>query len=140
MSIADLYQAGGQKQNHAHLENLVAVALSDGVIVKKERELLQRFARRLSISSEELENIIKNSGKHPINPPTDREERYRRFFRLIQMILVDGVIGEQQDHLVHKYAIGLGYSEERTEELYTQTITFINNKIDFDDAFKKVTQ
>ena len=138
MSISDAFQGGEQTRNHSHLENLVEVALTDGQIVAEERELLEKFAKRLSISNDELDSIIKNIGKHAINPPTDREDRYRRFFRLIQMMLADGIIGEKQDKLIHRFAIGLGYSEERTEEIYSQTIEFIKNKVDFDDAFEKI--
>lgn len=138
MSISDAFLGGQQQRNESHLENLVEVALTDGVIVEEERELLEKFAKRLSISKDDLDDIIKNVGKHPINPPVDREDRYKRFFRLIQMMLSDGIIGEKQDSLIHKFAIGLGYSEERTEELYDQTIEFVKNKVDFDDAFEKV--
>ena len=139
MSISDAFLGGQQQRNESHLENLVEVALSDGKIVEEERVLLEKFAKRLSISKADLNDIIENIGKHPINPPTDREDRYKRFFRLIQMMLSDGIIAEKQDLLIHKFAIGLGYSEERTEELYDQTIEFVKNKVDFDDAFEKVT-
>lgn len=138
MSISDAFLGGEQKRNESHLENLVEVALTDGVIVEEERKLLEKFAKRLSISNEELDDIIKNIGKHPINPPVDKEDRYKRFFRLIQMMLADGIIGEKQDKLIHKFAIGLGYSEEKTEELYAQTIAFIGEEIDFEDAFEKL--
>lgn len=138
MSISDAFLGGEQKRNESHLENLVEVALTDGVIVEEERKLLEKFAKRLSISNEELDDIIKNIGKHPINPPVDKEDRYKRFFRLIQMMLADGIIGERQDKLIHKFAIGLGYSEEKTEEIYAQTITFIREQIDFEDAFEKL--
>ena len=139
MSISDAYQGGQQKMNISHLENLVEVALTEGKLVEEERALLEKFAKRLSISSDDLNELIKNSSKHAINPPVDREDRYRRFYRLIQMMLSDGIIGEKQDILIHKFAIGLGYSEERTEELYNQTIEFVKNKVDFEDAFEKVT-
>jgi uncharacterized tellurite resistance protein B-like protein len=139
MSISDAYQGGQQKMNISHIENLVEVALADGKIVVEERELLEKFAKRLSISNEDLKEIIKNIGKHPINPPVDREDRYKRFYRLIQMMLSDGIIGEKQDLLIHRFAIGLGYSEERTEEIYDQTIEFVKNKVDFEDAYEKVT-
>ncbi|MDB4089462.1 hypothetical protein N9544_07580 [Flavobacteriales bacterium] len=139
MSISNAYQGGQQKMNISHIENLVEVALSDGTIVKEERDFLEKISKRLSISNDDLDGIIKNVGKHPINPPVDREERYKRFFRLIQMMMSDGIIGEKQDVLIHKFAIGLGYSEERTEEIYNQTIEFVKNEVDFDDAFEKVT-
>ena len=138
MSISDAFLGGEQQRNESHLENLVEVALTDGKIVEEERELLEKFAKRLSISNEDLEEIIKNIGKHPINPPVDKEDRYKRFFRLIQMMLSDGIIGEKQDLLIHKFAIGLGYSEERTEELYQQTIDFVKNKVNFEEALEKV--
>lgn len=125
--------------NISHIENLVEVALTDGKIVEEERELLERFSRRLSISNTELDEIIKNVGKHPINPPIDREDRYKRFYRLIQMMLSDGIIGEKQNILIHRFAIGLGYSEEKTEKLYNETIEFIKNDVDFEDAFEKLT-
>ena len=139
MSISDVYQGGQQKMNISHLENLVEVALTNGKITEEEILLLEKFAKRLSISSNELQTIITNSGKHPINPPVDKEDRYKRFFRLIQMMLSDGMIGEEQDNLIHRFAIGLGYSEERTEELYNQTIEFVKNKVDFEDAFEEIT-
>jgi len=139
MSISDVYQGGQQKMNISHLENLVEVALTNGKITEEEILLLEKFAKRLSISSNELQTIITNSGKHPINPPVDKEDRYKRFFRLIQMMLSDGIIGEKQDNLIHRFAIGLGYSEERTEELYNQTIEFVKNKVDFEDAFEEIT-
>jgi len=125
--------------NISHLENLVEVALTDGELVEEEILLLEKFAKRLSISSNDLKDIIANSDKHPINPPVDREDRYKRFYRLIQMMLSDGIISEKQDSLIHKFAIGLGYSEERTEEIYHQTVEFVKNKVDFEDAFEKVT-
>ncbi len=138
MSISDAFLGGEQKRNESHLENLVEIALSDGVIVEEERALLEKFAKRLSISNNDLDEIINNIGKHPINPPVDKEDRYKRFFRLIQMMLVDGILGEKQDKLIHKFAIGLGYSEERTEEIYDQTIQFVKDKVDFEEAFEKL--
>lgn len=138
MSISDAFLGGEQQRNESHLENLVEIALSDGVIVEEERRLLEKFAKRLSISKEDLDDIITNIGKHPINPPTDKEERYKRFFGLIQMMLADGIIGEKQDKLIHRFAIGLGYSEERTEELYDQTIQFVKDNVDFEEAFEKL--
>ena len=59
MSIAQAFESGEQKQNKAHLENLIAVALTDGVIVDSERVLLEKYARRMSISKVALEEMLK---------------------------------------------------------------------------------
>ena len=138
MSISDVFQGGEQKRNRAHIENLVEVALTDGQIVEEERILLEKFANNLSVSKDELDEIINNIGKYSIDPPSNREDRFERFYRLIQMMLIDGIIGEKQDKLIHKFAIGLGYSEERTEQLYVETIQLIKDGVDFEDAFEKV--
>ena len=43
MSIANAYESGEQKQNLAHLENMIAVALTDGVIVDSEMVILKKL-------------------------------------------------------------------------------------------------
>ena len=138
MSIAQAFESGEQKQNKAHLENLIAVALTDGVIVDSEKQLLVKYARRMSISDVVFEEMLKGSHNYAMNPPMDKEDRYKRFFHLIEVMLSDNIEGEKQDRLIHSYAIGLGYSEDQTEELYEKTIRFVKDKVDFQDAFKLI--
>ena len=57
MSISDAFLGGEQKRNESHLENLVEVALSNGKIVDEERALLEKFAKRLSISKEDSNDV-----------------------------------------------------------------------------------
>ena len=138
MSIAQAFESGEQKQNKAHLENLIAVALTDGVIVDSERVLLEKYARRMSISKVALEEMLKGSHTYAMNPPMDKEDRYKRFFHLVEVMLSDDVEGDRQNKLIHKYGIGLGYSEEQTEDLYNKTKEFVLNKVDFFDALEKI--
>ena len=73
-----------------------------------------------------------------MNPPMDKEDRYKRFFHLVEVMLSDDVEGDRQNKLIHKYGIGLGYSEEQTEDLYNKTKEFVLNKVDFFDALEKI--
>lgn len=138
MSIADFYESGGQKINKAHLENLISVALTDGEISEKEQQLLAKFAKRLSIDNDTFTEMLKGASKYAMNPPFDREERYKRLFNLVTIALSDGVVDDKEHFLLSKYATGLGYPDDRAEELITKTITFIKEGVDFDTAFEGI--
>lgn len=138
MSIADFYEGGEQKINKSQLENLISVALTDGKISDEEQKLLARFARRLSIDEVTFNDMLKGADKYAINPPFDKEERYKRLFNLVTMAMVDGVVDDKEHGLLSKYAAGLGYEGEQSEELITQTISMIKNGVDFESAFEKI--
>jgi len=138
MSIAQAFESGEQKQNKAHLENLIGVALTDGIIVDSEKELLEKYARRMSINKTVFEEMLKGANNYAMNPPMDKEDRYKRFFHLIEVMLADNIEGEKQDRLIHSYGIGLGYTEAEVEDLYTKTIDFVKNEVDFFDAFESL--
>lgn len=138
MSIADFYEGGKQKINKSQLENLISVALTDGKISEQEQELLAKFARRLSIDNDTFTEMLKGADKYAINPPFDREERYKRLFNLVTMAMVDGVVDDKEHKLLSKYATGLGYPDNRAEELITNTISMIKNGVDFDAALEKI--
>lgn len=138
MSIADFYEGGEQKINKSQLENLISVALTDGVISEHEQELLARFARRLSIDNDTFTEMLKGANRYAINPPFDKEERYKRLFNLVTIAMADDVVDEKEHHLLSRYATGLGYPDDRAEELITNTISMIKNDVDFDTAFEKI--
>ena len=138
MSIADVYESGEQKQNKSHLENLIAIALVDGILEDSEKELLQKFANRMSIDQNTFNEMLKGIDKYAINPPVDIEDRYQRLYNLIKISLVDDSIDSKEANLLHRYAIGLGYEESKGDELINKTIKFITDGLDFDAAFDKI--
>jgi uncharacterized tellurite resistance protein B-like protein len=138
MSIADFYESGAQKINKSQLENLISVALTDGLISEQEQQLLAKFARRLSIDNDTFNEMLKGAEKYAINPPFDKEERYKRLFNLVTISMADDVVDEKEHHLLIRYATGLGYPDDRAEELITNTISMIKNGVDFDSAFEKI--
>lgn len=138
MSIADFYEGGEQKLNKSQLENLISVALTDGKVSNEEQQLLAKFARRLSIDDATFNEMLKGADKYAINPPFDKEERYKRLFNLVTMAMVDGVVDDKEHRLLSKYATGLGYQDDRAEELITNTISMIKNGVDFESAYEKI--
>lgn len=133
MSIRDLYESSEHRNNVAHFAAIVTIALSDGDINEKEEASLLRFADKLDISEEEYAYILKNPGKHPLNPPYTREERLHRIYDLFKIIYADHYIDAAEENLILKYAIGLGCSAERAKVVIQKSIQIFGGGLAFED-------
>ena len=133
MSFTDLYGNSEHRRNLAHFAAMATLAASDGVIDEQEKELLDRFARKLNISAEEYKEVMKPSNKYPIEPPIDSEKRLERLYDLFTIIFADHVIDDEEMALLRKYAIGLGYSTETADKIIKRSVKIFSGKIDFED-------
>ena len=111
MSILDLYENGSQKKNKGHFRNLVLLATADGAISEEENALLDRIAKKISLSEKQVEEIKENPKSFKINPPTSKEERLERLINLEEMVEIDGE-DEKEMKMAVRFGIGLGYREE----------------------------
>ena len=66
MSVSDLFESQAQKKNVLHFAILVKMALVDGAINTTEREMLVKFARKLSIAEDQVAYILKHIHDYPI--------------------------------------------------------------------------
>jgi len=133
MSISEIYESGIQKGNLAHFASMVNMASIDGELNDEEKELLSKFADKLDINQEQHTQIIKNPKKYPIVAANSKEERLQHLFDLFKMIFADHFVDQQEMKLIHKYAIGLGCSEERAMKLIKKSIRIFQGKIDFEE-------
>ena len=141
MSISDLYSSGLHKRSLGHFANIVKLALVDGFISDSEKQLLDKMAERLEISTPEYKSILKDPNAYPINPPIGYDRRIERLFNLTKMVFVDGEASENEIKLLNKICVGLGFSHEKhrriTKEAENQIMNG-NDLDDFSDAIKKV--
>lgn len=121
MSIAQLFETGEQASQKGHFRNLVLIAKSDGVMANEEKALLDKIARRLSLTPEQVKEICDNSDNFQSFPPANREERYERFIQLIQMVCIDGKIEANERKLAIRLGVSLGFDEVGIEDKF-QTI------------------
>ena len=133
MSFTDLYGNSEHRTNLAHFAAMATLAASDGVIDEQEKDLLDRFARKLDITAEEYKEVMKPSNKYPIEPPINSEKRLERLYDLFRMIFVDHMIDDEEMTLLRKYAIGLGFSAESANKIIKRSVEIFSGKIDFDD-------
>lgn len=133
MSIVELYESGTQKNNIAHFAAIVNIAAIDGNLNDEEQNLLSNFARKLNISEEQFEEVVKKPKKFSIAPVTSKEERLLHLYDLFKMIYVDHGIDEEERKLIFKYALLLGCSEEKAKEVIQKSIKIFSGNIDFEE-------
>lgn len=111
MSISELFENGERKQDKAHFRNLVMIAMSDGELSKSENDLLHKIGMDLNLTTDQVEEIIKNPEKHQITAPSDRVERFEQMINLIQVVQADGKVDDAEMKLLERIAVGIGYSD-----------------------------
>ncbi len=133
MSFTDLYGNSEHRRNLAHFASLASLAAVDGEVGVDEKKMLDRFAAKLDITEAEYKEVMKKENKYPIDPPIDSEKRLERLFDLFKIIFADNQVDSQEMVLLRKYAIGLGFSVEKSEKIIEKSIAIFSGKIDFED-------
>ncbi len=120
-TIAELFESGQKSTDKGMFNNLVMLARVDGKIDDSEVKLLSRIASRLSLTKEQVSEIINNPNSYPMIPPTSSEDRFDRYIQFTHMMVIDGEVDPSEENLLHKYGITLGFTEEQLSE-YTPVI------------------
>lgn len=111
-TIAHAYGSGEQAANEGLFSNLVTLARVDGKIDVEEKRLLERVARRLSLTPEQAKDIMNHPEEFPMIPPSEKEERFERLIQFMQMIFIDGHVDDAERRLVGRFGIALGFSDD----------------------------
>lgn len=137
-SLAHFYESGEQSRQKGHFRNLVLLARVDGTVSAMEMQLLKRVANRLSLTDEQVTEIIQNPEDFPAIPPATREERYERFVQLIQLLIVDGQSDKKEEAMVRRLGIELGFTPERIEEKFPIILEHLRNGMTREEVLTKV--
>lgn len=133
MPILDLYEHSEQRRNLAHFATLVSLAAVDGEVSPEEKAILDKFAFKLNISEAEYIEVMKKENQYPIETPHSGEKRLRRLFDFFKMAFADRSIDDDQERLIERYAIGLGYSPDDAKAMIKKSFEIFCGKIDFED-------
>ena len=117
MSFSDLFGTGEHLRNLGHFAAIVNLAAADAPINEQEEVQLKRLARKLGIAEGEYLKVLENPTSFPIQPGNSLEERLERLYDLFRIIYSDHAIEEEEEELLKKYAIGLGFSEENSRDI-----------------------
>lgn len=131
-TIAQLFETGEHAAQKGHFHNLVMLARVDGKVEASEKNLLTRIAQRLSLTDAEVKSICDDEDNYPVYPPVSKEERLERFVQLIEMIVVDGKINSDEEHLIEKYGVELGIESDKIDAVYKLAVSKILEGLDRD--------
>lgn len=133
MAISDLYDNEFRKRNKDHFASIVRVAMSDGVITDDEKKFLDRLARKLDISEVDYEKILEDYASHPINPPVSYDERLERLYDLTRMVWADGIQGDDQVKLLHKFCVALGFHATNVKYVADKALELVHTEHDLEE-------
>lgn len=133
MSFTDLFYSGTHRKNLSHFASMATLAAQDGVITHKEEQLLKIFARRLDIHETEYAEIMKDPSQYPIQAANSADHRLERMLDLFKMMLIDKHIAPEELELINRYAIALGYTEERANAIIQRSIAIFNGEITLEE-------
>ena len=133
MPILALYTHSERRRNLAHFAALASLAAVDGAINPPERDVIDAFARKLDISREEYDEVMKKENKYPIEAAFELKKRYERLYDFFRIILSDNEIEDAEMVLVKKYAIGIGFSAAKADAVIQKTVAIFTGRIPFED-------
>jgi uncharacterized tellurite resistance protein B-like protein len=129
-TLAQLFESGEQTSKKGHFRNLVLLARLDGSIADTERNFLNRMASRLSLTEEQVKEILSDPMAYPVVPPISLEERCERLIALVEMANIDGIVAPEELSLINRLAIALGLTEEFIAKNLSFVIDNVKNQID----------
>lgn len=137
-TIAQIFESGQQSAKKGMFNNLVMIARVDGKVDDSEMQLLARIAKNLSLTAEQVKEIIEHPDDYPMIPPVSREERCERFIQFVKMMNVDGEISESEVVLVGKYGIALGFTNEEINKIESLVVEQVIAHAPEDEIIKSI--
>jgi len=137
-SIAHIFESGERSRQIGHFRNLVMLARIDGSVSNLEQQLLNRVARRISLTDEQVAEICNNPNDYPMIPPANREERYERFIQLIQLVIADGVVDASEVKLVKSLGVALGFTPDKIDEKFPIILEHLRKGMSREEVFMAV--
>jgi tellurite resistance protein len=87
-----------------HFHNLIAVALSDGILDDDEKEFLYERATEIGFPKEEVDNVLQNASELEFLIPMNKVDREEQLGDAVYMTMVDGEIHEKEYNLCLRLA------------------------------------
>ncbi|EID75920.1 fructose 1,6-bisphosphatase [Imtechella halotolerans] len=136
MSISDLYSSGFRERNRDHFAAIVRVALSDGAINDSERAFIERLAKNLDIHEGEMNEVLEDPYRFPVNPPVSYDQRLERLYDIARMVYVDKIADEDEMRIMIRLGIGLGFTPANVEFIIKKAMYLLSLNVNL-ETFKE---
>jgi hypothetical protein len=92
----------------------------------------------MGLIPEELEQIKADPDAYAINPPTELEDKYKRLYHLVQMMLTDGFADDAEVRIIGRYGIGIGIPSEKLKITISQMIGYASKNMSVDEVIAMI--
>lgn len=135
MSILNVFDHPGKKQNKEYFVQLVRSAKADDIIQNSELELLHRIGTKLGFTEPEIINLIAETDKYDYIPPYELAKRFEQVYEVVGMVMADGKVDDNEKRLVTGFAVKSGFSDEEIPALISMLINGKKEGKDEEDLF-----
>lgn len=129
-----------KKASKEHFLHLIQVANADGVIDRKESELLHRVGKRLGFTDPEIDELIQKHDSKIYTPPYELEERFHQLYDVVAMAMADGVLFTNEINMIKRLAIASSFSDADTEKLLNLIVNGIKQNRSEEELFQTFKQ
>lgn len=133
MSISDLFGSGKHVRNYAHFTSLVNLASVHGEITEDSEAVLKQLARKLGINKEAYKKALVNPSEFPVDAPNSYKRRLERLYDVLSVIFANNVMEPEEEQLLKKYAVALGFSAEDSQKIINRSIPILSGQLSFED-------
>jgi uncharacterized tellurite resistance protein B-like protein len=122
MSILNVFDHPGKRQNREYFIQLVRSAKADDIIHNSELELLHRIGSKLGFTEPEIINLIEQTDKTDYIPPYELAKRFEQVYEVVGVIMADGKVDDSEMRLVTGFAVKSGFSDDEIPGLISLLI------------------
>lgn len=95
-----------------HLQNLIALAKSDGHLHEDEERLIYRIGEKYGLKDRQIASLILKEKKAELHIPKNHDDKMNQIYDLLLMVHADGVVDENEVHFCEQIAEKYGLRQE----------------------------
>ncbi|MDF0707726.1 hypothetical protein PY092_12850 [Muricauda sp. 334s03] len=129
MEVVNLLEYNEHKNRIAHFASIVRLVTKDGSVDPQEEKVIRRLSEKMDIKPEDYRRIVAHPEKYVPTPAKGVEERLEGIYTLFRTVYTEHYMNDQEQKLVLRYAVELGYSEEKAKEILENSVRIFTSKL-----------
>lgn len=117
MDWSELFGGADKQEQKSQFRNALLVMMADKNVDPREIALLELIRKRIGLSREEANEVIKNPQSVKFTPPKGEKEKFAHLVDLVFMMMIDGKIEPSEARIVGNFAVMLGFKKQAVPAL-----------------------
>ncbi|MER3374603.1 MAG: hypothetical protein RIM83_08190 [Allomuricauda sp.] len=129
MEAVSILDYNEHKNRIAHFAAIVKLVTIDGSVNPQDEKVIRRLSEKMDIKPEDYRRIVAHPEKYGPIPAKDMEDRIAAMYLLFKAVYTEHYMNDQEQKLVLRYAVELGYSQERAKEILENSVRIFSGKL-----------